>query len=341
VRTCADHTVEAICQAHGITRQAFYQHRKRREKRRRRAEEVLQLVRAEREDHPRIGTRKLHRMHNERFRELGYGRDKLFDLLRQEDLLAKPPDRTVSTTDSKHRFRVYENLTSDYTPQQTGEVWVADLTYIETKEGFRYASILMDAYSRKIVGYHLSDRLTLEGPRQALKQALREEGETANGLIHHSDQGVQYCSGPYVSLLEDHDAKISMAAVGNPYENAKAERVIGTLKREYLLDGLFRSEAQAREALSEAVALYNRRRPHLALDYETPSAVHARSKAGETAVGETAVGETAVGETAVGETAVGESTAAGKSTLEKTRQPAGKLTNEEPNDKRGELALTP
>jgi hypothetical protein len=107
--------------------------------------------------------------------------------------------------------------------------------------------------------------------------------------------------------------------------------VIGTLKREYLLDGLFRSEAQAREALSEAVALYNRRRPHLALDYETSSAVHARS----------AVGEAAVGEAAVGEAAVGESTAAGRITLEKTRQPAGKLTNEEPNDKRGELALTP
>jgi hypothetical protein len=111
-----------------------------------------------------------------------------------------------------------------------------------------------------------------------------------------------------------------------PSGNAKAERVIGTLKREYLLDGLFRSEAQAREALSEAVALYNRRRPHLALDYETSSAVHARS---------------AVGEAAVGEAAVGESTAAGRITLEKTRQPAGKLTNEEPNDKRGELALTP
>jgi putative transposase len=308
-----------------MSRQAFYQHRKRREKRRRRAEEALQIVRAEREDHPRIGTRKLHRMHNERFRELGYGRDKLFDLLRQEDLLAKPPDRTVSTTDSKHRFRVYENLTSDYTPQQPGEVWVADLTYIETKEGFRYASILMDAYSRKIVGYHLSDRLTLEGPREALKQALQEageEGETVNGLIHHSDQGVQYCSAPYVSLLEDHDAKISMAAVGNPYENAKAERVIGTLKREYLLDGLFRSEAQAREALSEAVALYNRRRPHLALDYETPSAVHARSVARE-------------------KSAAPEKSAVCESRSEKTRQPPRKLTNEEHNEKRGELTLTP
>jgi Integrase core domain. len=122
-------------------------------------------------------------MHNERFRELGYGRDKLFDLLRQEDLLAKPPDRTVSTTDSKHRVRVYENLTSDYAPEHPGEVWGADLTYIETKEGFRYVSILMDAYSRKIVGYHLSDRLTLEGPREALKQALREEGETVRSCL--------------------------------------------------------------------------------------------------------------------------------------------------------------
>lgn len=274
MQTCAKQTVEAICQAHGITRQAFYQHRTRRERRRKREQKALRLVRAEREKQPRIGTRKLYSMYKERFRALRYGRDKLFELLRRENLLVRRPRRTVRTTDSRHRFRVYQNLTTDRTPQRIHEVWVADLTYIETKEGVRYASVLMDAYSRKIVGYHLSDRLTLEGPRQALKQALRDVGENAEGLIHHSDQGVQYCSASYVGLLEAHRVRVSMAAVGNPYENAKAERVIGTLKREYLLEDIFQSETQAREALSEAVALYNRRRPHLSLDYKTPSEVH-------------------------------------------------------------------
>jgi transposase InsO family protein len=312
VQTCADYTVEALCQAHRITRQAFYQHRKRRTKRRRRAEEALQIVRTEREAQPRIGTRKLYRMYTERFRDLGYGRDKLFDLLREEGLLVSPPDRTVRTTDSAHRFRVYENLTRDYVPQGRNDVWVADLTYIETTEGFRYASVLMDAYSRKIVGYHLSDRLTLEGPREALKHALQEAGDEAEGLIHHSDQGVQYCSAPYVNLLEDHDATVSMAAVGNPYENAKAERVIGTLKREYLLDGVFQSEAQARAALSEAVALYNRRRPHLALDYQTPSAVHEQSAAGDRSAAE-----------------------------ERTPEETGQFTRTVTNEERGHIALTP
>lgn len=284
----AQQTVEAICQAHGISRQAFYQRRKRHKKRREREAEALQIVRSERADHPRMGTRKLYQMHTERFRELNIGRDKLFDLLRREGLLVDPPRRTTRTTDSAHRFGVYDNLIEDVDPQAPGEVWVADLTYLDTAEGFCYASILMDAYSRKIVGWNLSDRLTLEGPLEALKEALSEAGAEAGGdaeadgdadggiegLIHHSDRGVQYCSTPYVSHLADHDVQISMAAVGDPYQNAKAERVIGTLKREYLLDGRFQSEQQARKALAEAVRLYNQERPHLALDYQTPAEVH-------------------------------------------------------------------
>jgi transposase InsO family protein len=157
---------------------------------------------------------------------------------------------------------------------------VADLTYISTKDGFRYASLIMDAASRKIVGYKLSASLSLEGAsrrsRGALADAPEEATDEEEGLIHHSARGVQPCgSAPYTGELRSAGAKVSMAAVGNPYENAQAERArVGTLKREYLMNSLFASEQQAREVLSEAVRLYNQERPHEALGYDTPAAAH-------------------------------------------------------------------
>lgn len=270
-------TIEQICQAHGLTRQAFYQMRQRRDDRREREQAALELVRQERQLQPRLGTRKLYQMYQASFQELGIGRDKLFALLRREGLLLKPRRQRRSTTNSRHRLRRFENLVREREPTGCNEVWVADLTYLETKGGFRYAAFIMDAYSRKIIGYDLSASLALEGSLRAVQQALDEAGNDAAGVIHHSDQGVQYCSHPYVQLLEEQGAQVSMAAVGNPYENAQAERVIGTLKREYFLDVLFESEEALRQALDETIRLYNERRPHLALDYATPAEIHART----------------------------------------------------------------
>lgn len=268
-------TVEAVCQAHGLSRQAHYQYCTRQAKRQARGEAALAVVRTERNKHSRMGTRKLYHLHKERFQELGFGRDKLFDLLREKGLLVEPKRSRPSTTNSHHRLRTYQNLTIDYTTCRPNQVWVADLTYLETKEGFCYASLIMDAHSRKIVGHQLSDSLSLEGSLAALRKALAEAppGQMQD-LIHHSDRGVQYCSKLYTNELRKAGANVSMAAVGNPYENAQAERVIGTLKREYLLDSLFASDAEAEAALEEAIYLYNQERPHQALGYRTPAQVH-------------------------------------------------------------------
>ena len=268
------HNIETICRAHGISRQAYYKGRARAEHRQGRQEEALTLVRAERHELPRLGTRKLYHLHRDAFRDIKIGRDALFGLLREHELLITRKRSKRRTTDSRHGLLTYQNLVKDNPPTAPNEVFVADITYVETLEGFRYAALITDAYSRKIVGYDLSASLSIEGSLRALKMALSSVDDPT-GLLHHSDRGVQYCSRAYVEELAEHRARVSMAAVGNPYENALAERVNGILKGEFFLDALFASQAQAQAALAQAVRLYNERRPHLSLAYRTPSQVHA------------------------------------------------------------------
>ncbi len=268
------HPIEAICRAHGISRQGYYQGRTRAQDRQGRQEKALTVVHDERRVLPRLGTRKLYHRQREAFRDLKIGRDALFELLRAQGLLIARKRSKRRTTESRHGLLTYQNLVKDHRPRRPNEVFVADITYVETLEGFRYAALITDAYSRKIVGYDLSASLSIEGSLRALKMALSGVDDPA-GLIHHSDRGVQYCSRAYVEVLAAHRARVSMAAVGNPYENALAERVNGILKGEFFLDDLFVDEAQARAVLAQAVWLYNERRPHLSLAYRTPSQVHA------------------------------------------------------------------
>lgn len=153
-------------------------------------------------------------------------------------------------------------------------MFVSDITYLATLEGFSYLALITDAYSRKIVGYDLSSSLSIEGSLRALKMALSQSSKL-DGLIHHSDRGVQYCAYAYTDQLHDCGARISMAETGNPYENAQAERVNGILKQEYGLDAVFVSRYVVERGVHEAVRLYNEKRPHLALNYRKPSQVHA------------------------------------------------------------------
>lgn len=268
-------SVETICQEHGKSRQAFYQARQRANRCAAREEMAVRLIEEEREQQPKIGTRKLYSMFYAAFRILKVGRDKLFDLLRRKGLLVRRKRRSIGTTHWWHTLRRYANLVRALTPMQPNELWVSDMTYVPVKDGFAYASIITDAFSRKIVGYHMARTLETVGPLTALKMALNDADSTQN-LIHHSDQGVQYCSKSYVETLNTHGCRISMTGGGNPYENAKAERVNGTLKNEYLLGNGFNSFNDARLALAEAVQLYNERRPHLSLAYQKPAEVHKR-----------------------------------------------------------------
>lgn len=206
------------------------------------------------------------------------GRDRFFGILRENGLLLKAKKKFVRTTDSLHNFRVYDNLLKETPIDKAKQAMAADITYIRTDEGFLYLSLLTDLYSRKIIGYDLSDSLSIEGSLRTLKMAIRAIGKT-KGVIHHSDRGIQYCSNEYIRILKKNKMNVSMAEKGNPYENAIAERVNGILKIEYLLEETFRTRNEAQKAVKEAVWLYNNLRPHLSLGYLTPEMVHSSKTA--------------------------------------------------------------
>ena len=236
---------------------------------------VLDMVVQERRIQPRLGVRKLYYMYGEQLHGIlpKFGRDKFFGLLRSEGLLVPRKRSYTRTTDSYHRFHCYGNLLKDMRVTKPNQAWVSDITYLRTRSGFCYLSLLTDCYSRKIVGWHLSRSLAIEGSIAALRVALSGCRFTRD-LVHHSDRGIQYCSTPYTDLLGHHKIQISMTEDNHCYENALAERVNGILKDEYLLDAIFADYGQAQRACAEAIALYNTRRPHTALGLKTPAEVH-------------------------------------------------------------------
>jgi putative transposase len=190
----------------GLSRQAYYQGQKRHAERACRAQEVVELVRDCRLRQPRVGTRKLHHLLREPMQQagIGMGRDALFDVLRNARLLVPPRRAYHKTTDSHHRFRRHPNLLKAGEQQvcakASEQVWVADITYLPTADKFVYLSLVTDAYSRKIVGWHVHDSLQTEPVAQALKMALRER-QSRQRLVHHSDRGIQYCSSYYQGIL--------------------------------------------------------------------------------------------------------------------------------------------
>lgn len=269
----------ALCAHLGLSRQAFYKQRRQRQRRAVDAAAVVELVRRERALQPRLGGRKLRVLLREELAamEIKLGRDRFFALLRQQELLVEPRrSARPQTTDSRHRFGVYPNLVRQIEPTQPHQVWVADLTYLRTRQGFLYLSLLTDAGSRKIVGWQASDTLEAQGCLKTLKMALLQLPAGCRP-IHHSDRGTQYCCHAYIEELERHQLAISQTEVQHCYENALAERVNGILKLEYGLEGEFASKAQALAAIRQAIALYNERRPHQALGYRIPAAVHAQA----------------------------------------------------------------
>jgi transposase InsO family protein len=237
---------------------------------------LLSLVSPVRQLMPRVGGLKLHFMLQEELAEnaLKIGRDRFFDWLRSNDLLIHPKRSYARTTNSSHRFWVYDNLTPELRVDQPNRLWVSDITYLKTREGFCYLALITDAFSRKIVGYDVSDSLELTGCLGALKSALSDTKDTSQ-LIHHSDRGFQYCSNIYKNILKSKGVRISMAAKGNCYENALAERVNGILKDEFNLDEVFNTKKQALKAVHQSIDIYNQHRPHWALNLKTPQVCHA------------------------------------------------------------------
>lgn len=271
-------SVSGLCERVGMSRQNYYAARRLRQRREVDEELILELVRRERRLQPRLGGRKLLHLLQPDLDEAGVmvGRDRFFELLAQRDLLVAPKPARARTTNSRHSLPVFRNLLADKALLAPHEAWVCDLTYIRTDEGFLYAALITDAYSRKIVGFHIGDSLEAEGCLRALGQAL-DELPAGKRPIHHSDRGCQYCCHEYVERLQARDMPISMTEVMHCYENSMAERVNGILKQEYELDRTFRTKAQAKSAFEQAVWLYNHRRPHMSLNYRFPADVHAEA----------------------------------------------------------------
>ena len=202
------------------------------------------------------------------------GRDKLFDLLSVHHLLIRRRRRNIRTTFSNHWLRKYPNLIRNFIPTAPNQLWVSDITYWKVSGYTVYITFITDAYSHKIVGYHLAETLEAVESRYALEMALQDFHNSANHLIHHSDRGLQYCSREYVGLLNKYEIQISMTESGDPLENPVAERVNGIMKEEYLEPQGITSVKEAIAYLHRAIALYNTERPHMSISYYTPDMIH-------------------------------------------------------------------
>ena len=259
----------------GMSRQNFYKERVARRKADVDAGLVVELVRGERALQPRLGGRKLFKilapvLENEGIK---LGRDGFFAILREKGLLVPPLPKSIRTTRFEPCLPVFRNLVAGLELTGPNQAWAADITYIRTDEGFLYLSLITDMWSRKIVGFHVGDSLETEGALSALAIALVSLGGGAKP-VHHSDRGCQYASHLYVGKLREVGLQISMTEELHCYENAMAERVNGILKQEYYIGSCFKNKNQAKAAVREAVYLYNTRRPHKSLDYETPEKMH-------------------------------------------------------------------
>ena len=247
-------------------------------------QQVIDLVMHYRYLMPSIGTRKLYWLIKPKLIERGlkFGRDQLFKILKENNLLIRPKRRYTKTTDSKHWMKKHPNLLKDYKPVQANEVLVSDITYVESAEGVHYLSLVTDAYTRQIKGYKLSKDMKAESVVQAFEMAMKHSTDRSTVMIHHSDRGSQYCSELYQSALNKHGVIPSMtdgylAKQCFSYQNALAERVNGILKQEFLTTRCNTME-ELNQLIIESVEIYNCYRPHLSLEMLTPNQMYEKAK---------------------------------------------------------------
>ncbi|MEQ3656652.1 MAG: IS3 family transposase [Dokdonia sp.] len=262
----------------GLKRDAYYKYKSRADHRLKLEQQIVEIVHKRRRSLPREGVRKLIKSLDNEFckANLKVGRDTLFNVLRKHQMLTLRKKYSSRTTNSYHRFYKYNNNIKDLEVSRPNQVWVSDITYIRTVKGFCYLALITDMFSRKIIGYDLSDSLELNGCVRALNKALYQ-AKDITGLIHHSDRGIQYCSNVYTQILKRNNIGISMTAKNHCNENAMAERVNGILKDEFYLDQTFTDVTHAKRATKKAINLYNEIRLHLSLDFKTPNMVYLKT----------------------------------------------------------------
>lgn len=270
-------SISFTCNLFGYNRQVYYRAKKRVIKHQRLAEIVVSLVKSVRIRMPRLGGKKLYHILQGELKDLGIGRDKLFDILRANHLLIKPKRQYHVTTNSHHRFRKHKNLIENLDISRPEQIWVSDITYIGDRSNPQYLALVTDSYSKKIVGYDVSQSLSVEGSTRALLMAIKNRKYKGCQLIHHSDRGLQYCSDKYQQLLKQYSIECSMTEQYDPYQNATAERINGILKQEFILGIQINDLALMKALIRESVKIYNNERPHLSCEMHTPNFMHKQS----------------------------------------------------------------
>jgi putative transposase len=262
----------------GLNRQVYYRSVRGEAKRRATATAVVSMVKEVRLRMPRLGTRKLYEKLHLELRELNIGRDGLFTIMKANHLQIIPKRQYHITTNSHHRFHKHKNLVESLFIHRPEQVWVSDITYIGTRANPMYLALVTDAYSKKIMGFDVSNSLNATGAVSALKRAIDKRGYPTQKLIHHSDRGLQYCGNEYQELLGKNGLQCSMTEKYDPYQNAVAERINGILKQEFI-GGITTDDIDLMRLLvKESIEIYNTERPHYSNHMKTPEQMHKQSK---------------------------------------------------------------
>ena len=260
-------TIGSMCQAAQLGRATFYRHRNRPETADRDMElrDAVQKVALE---WPSYGRRRMVEELDRRGHKASQRR--VYRIMREDNLLCLRRRKFIVTTDSKHHHRIYPNVAADLQPTAINQLWIADITYIRLETEFVYLAVILDAFSRRVVGWELARTLEAVLVIAALERALQER-RPPPGLVHHSDRGVQYACDDYTELLKQHQITISMSRKGNPYDNAACESFMKTLKYEEVYRQEYRDLAEALTSVGEFIdRTYNQKRLHSALGYRPP-----------------------------------------------------------------------
>ena len=262
----------------GVSRQVYYRSLKSTKRRKEISSQVIEMVISIRTIMPKIGTRKLYYMLSNELRTIGVGRDMLFRILKANHMLITPKKSYHITTNSHHRFKKHKNLIEEVTPSEPEQIWVSDITYIGNRANPMYLALVTDAYSKKIVGYDVSNSLNTEGSLRAMKMANKSRFYKDNVLIHHSDRGLQYCSNEYQNLLQKSKIKCSMTETYDPYANAIAERINGILKQEFIGENRNLEINTMKQLIKNSIDIYNDIRPHYSCFMKTPKEMHKQKR---------------------------------------------------------------
>ena len=262
----------------GISRQAIYKQKQRMDKEQEIRNQIVEFINAERRLHKYMGSIKLYGLTKLKVISSGIkcGRDKFIEIMREERLLVKKKKNYTKTTDSNHRYHKYPNLIKETEISRPEQVYVLDITYIHVDNEHMYLFLCTDAYSKRIMGYYLSEDMKVSSAEKALKMAI-ENSNNPNGIIHHSDRGLQYCHPNYTTYAENNGMIMSMTTKHDPYENAIAERVNGILKNEYGIGDGYPDTKTAKADVARVIWIYNNRRPHMSCGMLTPIQAHQQS----------------------------------------------------------------